>query len=426
MSSEQLIKLQEEEIKKQELEKQREERRKMMSGMFGRKQMQSQTQDVQMKNESNDQQTMIKSSVQIDPAEAERQRRAQQLKDLEEAQKQHELEQQRQARAQRMQQVSSQQHNQQQQQQYSLNQSKIHESQTAPDRQISAQQQKMMDQRASALKNRNQQVQEEIKKQEEDIKRMQKFEKDAYNEFKEERKAESRLKTIQIQSVLDKSKETQFQMEIDQSAQKHKLELENSVQNHYNWLMNQLLEQNRSQTDDFVDVIFTFSNVQDKQIKCNSSILSGKSLYFNSLLKFESEFMQEMISQSQNQNPEQHKVRIIPIDHFTYRVMNSVVNYFYTGTLDFESDDIIELLELCQEYLLYDVKQLLEQTMIKNIDNENFAETMQVVRAFDCKILREALFLHAKKNYQTLYSKGGFKSLKKDEWTTIKEMAKVQ
>lgn len=70
-----------------------------------------------------------------------------------------------------------------------------------------------------------------------------------------------------------------------------------------------------------------------------------------------------------------------------------MLDYLHTGLLNFESHDILELLELCQEYLLPDMKQLIEQIMVRNIDFDNFGESMQISRSFDCKILKDNLFL---------------------------------
>ena len=63
--------------------------------------------------------------------------------------------------------------------------------------------------------------------------------------------------------------------------------------------------------------------------------------------------------------------------------------------------------------------------MIKNIDIDNFGDTMNIARVYDCKVLKEALYLYGQRNYQVLYSKGGFKQLQRDEWAIIKEAAKV-
>jgi len=57
--------------------------------------------------------------------------------------------------------------------------------------------------------------------------------------------------------------------------------------------------------------------------------------------------------------------------------------------------------------------------MSKNIDETNFADNMQVVKAFDCNILREALYLYGRKNRKLLYSKGALKNLTREEFNII-------
>ena len=97
--------------------------------------------------------------------------------------------------------------------------------------------------------------------------------------------------------------------------------------------------------------------------------------------------------------------------------------YFYTGECEIESNDIVEFLELCQEYLLPDFKQLLEQLLIRNIDLDNFAEVMSLARQFDCRILKEHLYWYGQKNFQLLHQKGGFVGLHKEDWVNIKQPA---
>ncbi|CDW89187.1 UNKNOWN [Stylonychia lemnae] len=389
------IKLQEEEVRKQELERQREQRRQMMAGAFGRgKEPQKQQEQVQI---------------------TEKERQALQLKELQVAQKQQDLEKQRQERAMRMQRVFEQKSSQQQP---IIDDSKSISKPIQQNEQVLSQRQKeMLDQRANAFKNRGNQIAEEIKKQENEYQRMQQFEQEAMNEFVEEKKAEARNKTIQIQSVLDKRKEQQFLMEIDQSAQIHKQNLERSIQTHSEWLMQQLFEQSEA----LGDVEFVFPNENNLKMRCHSFIISAKSPYFNSLIKFQSDMIQ---SQYMQLNEGLLKLTS-SIDHFSYKTFQVMKRYFYLGELEFDSNDLIEMLELCQEYLLYDVKQLIEHLMVKNVDIENFADYMHLCRVFDCKILKEFLFYFSKKNYQQLKNKGSFKTLQRDEWMVIKEYANI-
>lgn len=97
-----------------------------------------------------------------------------------------------------------------------------------------------------------------------------------------------------------------------------------------------------------------------------------------------------------------------------------MLDYFYTGQCSVDSNDILEMLEICQEYLLPDLKQLLEQIMISNIDLDSFPDSIQVARNYDCKFLREALYIFGRKHYQELYRRGHLKNLNKEEFTMIK------
>jgi hypothetical protein len=53
-----------------------------------------------------------------------------------------------------------------------------------------------------------------------------------------------------------------------------------------------------------------------------------------------------------------------------------MIDYFYRGSCTFDSNDLAEMLELCQEYLLPDLKQLLEQIIIANVDLDNFGNSI--------------------------------------------------
>ena len=94
--------------------------------------------------------------------------------------------------------------------------------------------------------------------------------------------------------------------------------------------------------------------------------------------------------------------------------------YFYTVLWTVATPDLLEILENRQEYLLPDLKQPLEQIMISNIDLDSLPESIQVARTYDCKFLREALYIFGRKHYLELYRLGRLKNLNKEEFTMIK------
>lgn len=88
-----------------------------------------------------------------------------------------------------------------------------------------------------------------------------------------------------------------------------------------------------------------------------------------------------------------------------------MVQYFYLGSCQINSNDIVEMLEMCQEYMLNDLKKNLEQLLSGNIDADNFVDNIEIARAFDCNSLKEELYLFGQKNFKTLYQKGTFRGI---------------
>ena len=70
--------------------------------------------------------------------------------------------------------------------------------------------------------------------------------------------------------------------------------------------------------------------------------------------------------------------------------------------------------------MLPDLRQMLEQVIIGNLDLDNFSETFEVAKSFDCKVVREALYLFGRKNYQELYRRGQLKTLSREDFAVIK------
>lgn len=100
--------------------------------------------------------------------------------------------------------------------------------------------------------------------------------------------------------------------------------------------------------------------------------------------------------------------------------MQAMLDFFYTGECSFDSGDLLDLLELCRQYMLPDLRQVLEQVIIGNLDLDNFSETFEVAKSFDCKVVREALYLFGRKNYQELYRRGQLKTLSREDFAVIK------
>lgn len=120
-----------------------------------------------------------------------------------------------------------------------------------------------------------------------------------------------------------------------------------------------------------------------KSIKCHQSIIKNRTPYFQG----QSNFMQQQKKKEQDFSE-------IKILNYPFELIDEIVKYFYLGQCKVNSNDIYTMLEICQEYLIDDLKQLIEMKLIKNIDNDNFRDNMQLARTFECNILREALYLY--------------------------------
>ena len=163
---------------------------------------------------------------------------------------------------------------------------------------------------------------------------MKQYEQEAMNELIEEKKADIRAKTIQIQSVIERQhKELEHEEPLE-------LDLAEVVMGHEAWLLKSLYD-SREHTH---DIVFEFPNLDTgAQVKCHSHILRSKSPYFDGLFKF-SEVMDK---------------RFV-IEHYSISSFKAMIEYFYTGKCLIDSNDIVEMLEMCQEYMLPDLKQLIE------------------------------------------------------------------
>ena len=74
----------------------------------------------------------------------------------------------------------------------------------------------------------------------------------------------------------------------------------------------------------------------------------------------------------------------------------------YKGEVQLNSNDLIDLLQLCQEYILPKLKQSIEIVFSENISMENFADLMMLSRAYDAANLRKNLIIFGKQNLLSL------------------------
>jgi hypothetical protein len=75
-----------------------------------------------------------------------------------------------------------------------------------------------------------------------------------------------------------------------------------------------------------------------------------------------------------------------------------MIDFMYMPEVSIDSNDMIDILDLCREYILPKLKMAVEITFSENIDTNNFADLMQLSRAFELNHLRRTLVTYGKQN----------------------------
>ena len=102
-------------------------------------------------------------------------------------------------------------------------------------------------------------------------------------------------------------------------------------------------------------------------------------------------------------------------------VFRAMIDFMYLPEVSIDSNDMIDILDLCREYILPKLKQAVEIVFSENIDYNNFADLMQLSRAFDMDHLRRALIIYGKQNYLELKRNAkGFLNLSKQDLLDLK------
>ena len=75
-----------------------------------------------------------------------------------------------------------------------------------------------------------------------------------------------------------------------------------------------------------------------------------------------------------------------------------MLDFFYLCEAKLNSNDLIDLLGVCQEYILSDFKLAIEAVFANNLEASNFVDIYMVAKAFDCHFLQSKVIEFAKGN----------------------------
>ena len=146
---------------------------------------------------------------------------------------------------------------------------------------------------------------------------------------------------------------------------------EDFIVQHKRWLLRKLYE-NRDKDG---DVIFVFKYVrqgdkedgevemqESQRLKCHQQVLTSTSEYFKGLIDFMSNsqyaFANEM-DEEMKEEPDKPQT-VIEIKDYKMSIFKAMLEFFYLGQTVIASKDIMDMLYLCDEYILPALKQAVE------------------------------------------------------------------
>ena len=106
-------------------------------------------------------------------------------------------------------------------------------------------------------------------------------------------------------------------------------------------------------------------------------------------------------------------------------VFQAMIEFLYLGETRVNSNDLIDLLHLCQEYLLPTMKQAIEHVFADQLTVPLFHDIYMVMKAFDCAQLKACVLDFGINNRAELRQRGILKDLDREDQLAIVKPAGV-
>ena len=74
---------------------------------------------------------------------------------------------------------------------------------------------------------------------------------------------------------------------------------------------------------------------------------------------------------------------VVKLDQET-ELLECMLAFIYTGQTAIESSKLVHFLGLSHEYMIFTLKQSLEAVLASNITAQNFKDTIEVAKMFEC------------------------------------------
>ena len=96
-----------------------------------------------------------------------------------------------------------------------------------------------------------------------------------------------------------------------------------------------------------------------------------------------------------------------------------MLEFFYLGKTKLDSNCLVEMLSLCEEYLLHGLKMAVEQEFINNLKEENYYDIYMIAKGFSCSVLLDKVIEFGRINAWPLRQSGVLKKLDKEDRVKI-------
>ena len=112
------------------------------------------------------------------------------------------------------------------------------------------------------------------------------------------------------------------------------------------------------------------------------------------------------------------------VHEYTPEVFGAMIKYLYLGETQINSNDLVDLLNLCQEYLLPGMKQAIEHVFADQLTIELFVDVYMLTKAFDLRYLQERILAFGVANRAELLKRHLLEKLDKDDILAINKAAR--
>ena len=114
------------------------------------------------------------------------------------------------------------------------------------------------------------------------------------------------------------------------------------------------------------------------------------------------------------------------VHEYTPEVFETMIRYLYLGESNVNSNDLVDLLNLCQEYLLPGMKQAIEHVFAEQLTLDLFVDVYMLTKAFDCRFLKDRLVAFGATNIADLRRRALLSQIDREDQLAIIRASKTK